>query len=157
MSRISRGFHRLAIVVAAPIVMAAVWMAGAATLERNADVASDSIRASLAADARAAAKAKLPPGFVLTDEISPKPNNFDKFGKEPSAKDPAGTPTAGPWTEYKPLDHDPFAAGEARTKTLLQYFAMSLLTLAFATFMYLAIRSLGWIIQGFMRDPEGAN
>jgi hypothetical protein len=151
MSRISQGFHRIGIVVGAPIAIVAVILAGVAYQERSADIASDEIRAALA-DARAKAKATLPPGFVLDDERVPrsvnKPNKYEQLERG------ASPPPVGPSTKYQPVDFDPFAVEEPSAKQFYEYFSVSLLTLAFSIVSYLAIRSIGWIIDGFTREPR---
>ena len=139
MSRISRGMHRLSVVIAAPIAVAGLVMAGDAFLDRRADIASDEIRVALAEDAKAKALPAVPPGFVLD--------------KEPWKKDPIVAPAPGPWLKYKAVDYDPFAP-ELTTKRPIQYFAMSLLVLALSAISYLAIRSIGWVADGFSRDPD---
>jgi hypothetical protein len=139
MSRISRGMHRLGVVIAAPIAVAGLVMAGDALLDRRADIASDEIRAALAVDARAKALPPLPQGFVLD--------------KEPWKKDPIAAPSPGPSLKYRPVDYDPFAP-ELMTKNPIQYFAMSLLVLALSVVSYLAFRSIGWVADGFSRDPD---
>lgn len=54
------------------------------------------------------------------------------------------------------LDNEPWRSDpivtEQMTKTPIQYFAMSLLVLALSVTSYLAIRSIGWVLDGFLSD-----
>lgn len=153
-TRHARGMHRLGIVVATPIAVAGLIMAGDAFLDRQADIAADEASLALAAESRPKPLPLLPPGFVIDAPVSPKPNALEQFDSRPWEKDPIISTQTGPWQKYRAVDHDPFAPS-LKTKRPMQYFAMSLLVLGLAAACYVAVRSVGWVIDGFSRVSDG--
>lgn len=167
MSRIARGFHRLAIVVASPIALAAVMMAGFAYQERRVDVSAFE-QATAKRQANAAKKVfefKDEKGGVFEVEAvdqAAAAAGFERFKKmAPTAPPPpAGfviESEPGPWAKYPRARSNPFEDLVPKPpKSFLDYFGISALTLAASVLAYVAIRSVGWIIAGFMRDPHEA-
>lgn len=164
MTRISRGFHRLGVVLAAPAAFAAIILAFWGYQERNTDLAIGTHRAKQvsifevqdtdgslykvqAPDAQAAVsifkKIKgtdsskippLPPGFALTEDTNP----FDQFD-------------AKPWGKYPASD-----ASGASIKPMAHYFGTPLLAAALALATYLSMVAIGWVVSGFVRNQDGA-
>ncbi|MGW9331598.1 hypothetical protein [Bosea sp. NPDC055594] len=167
MNRIIRGFHRLAIVISAPVALAAILMAGLAYQERTSDVAAFDLSN---AQRQAAASKKI---FDFKDDKGvtfqvEAPDHaaaaagFERFKKmAPNASPPppgyAIDSEPGPWAEFPKKISNTFADLVPKPpKSFMQYFAVSLLTLAMAAAAYISIRAIGWVIAGFMRDGEAA-
>ena len=165
MSRVARGFHRLGIVIAVPIAGAAVAIATLAYQERRADVAAFE---SSAAQRQSATGKKIfefrdDKGAIFQVEAPDQKSaaaGFERFKKSaPTALPPPPGFVVdiepGPWAGYPRATPNPFSdlIPEA-PKSFMQYFATSLLTLAVALATYLGIRSIGWVIEGFLRNPN---
>lgn len=169
MNRISRGFHRLAVVVAVPMVLASLVMAGFGYQEyRVATAAFEQATAKREADSKKRIfEFKDERGGVFEVEAvdyETAAAGFERFKKRaPTAPPPpAGfviDSDPGPWAQFPRARRNPFEDLIPKPpKGFTEYFGNSIMALAAAILAYAAIRSLGWIIVGFMKDDrEGAN
>jgi hypothetical protein len=167
MNQISRGFHRLAVVIAVPVALAAIVMAGFAYQERSADVAAFDLSNAQrqAAASRRIFEFKDDKGVTFEVEAPDQATasaGFERFKKmAPNASPPppgyAIDSEPGPWAEFPKAISNTFSDQVPKQpKSFMQYFAVSLLTLVMAVIAYTSIRAIGWVIAGFMRDGDAA-
>lgn len=150
-TRTSTGLHRIGVVLATPLVLAAIGLAAWElrplpecksmfdNLVPNGDrcrVTQSSVGASdpvLSPGKSVARAASAPSGSLDMSKLSDE--ELMRIAGEPSPPNSSGPP------KLVPVDYDPFAPGPD--------FTFAGLCLAAGALLYAAARSLGWIIDGF--------
>ena len=132
-SRIHRGFHRIGVVLAVPMFIAALWLGGHEVWDHQTFFAAPSIIRFTMAD-----------GTTRDVQAPDVETALRKAGHGPEQL------TSGEVHAVKlvPVDYDPWAPGAKPPRT--PSYATALLLLALAFTLYAAARAVGWVLDGFM-------